>query len=296
MRRRSTEQNDGSLDLLLDTICNTFGGILLIALLVIVLLNTTAKTTTNATPSPPSQVELVETAIVQEQLQAEITRLQDALKESEQTRGTLVTPTVIQKARDLKTLTNAKTQALLNKSRTLDAIAKVQAEINTVSQQKDDAAKAAERNAAIKSEMKTEVSERSRTAVIPKVERSALSSRAFFLRDGKIYGPVYDGVGFNTKDVRKIKRGKQTYLEPNPQGGLAVAKTNPYLEGLERKFAGISPDRFNVKIYVWPDSFDRYGTVRDVLINKSLKIELVPMIKDGFIVVSSSAGGPSMVQ
>ena len=41
MSRKSSASSD-SLDLLLDTICNTFGGVLFIAMLVIILLNISA--------------------------------------------------------------------------------------------------------------------------------------------------------------------------------------------------------------------------------------------------------------
>ena len=39
MKRKMSVEATGSLELLLDTICNTFGGILMISLLVAVLLN-----------------------------------------------------------------------------------------------------------------------------------------------------------------------------------------------------------------------------------------------------------------
>ena len=43
MSRRKQQNDNGSLELLLDTICNTFGGILFISLLVVILLNTTSE-------------------------------------------------------------------------------------------------------------------------------------------------------------------------------------------------------------------------------------------------------------
>ena len=71
---RRRKNDTGSLDLLLDTICNTFGGILLIALLVIVLLNTTSKTKAVG-DTEKSQLEMLDNAIKQEEPGREIERL-----------------------------------------------------------------------------------------------------------------------------------------------------------------------------------------------------------------------------
>ncbi|MEO8166385.1 MAG: hypothetical protein ABI619_13420, partial [Betaproteobacteria bacterium] len=58
--RRRTNTDDSSLELLLDTICNTFGGILFISMLVVILLNMTSEAVEDSPPSPKTQLELLE--------------------------------------------------------------------------------------------------------------------------------------------------------------------------------------------------------------------------------------------
>ncbi len=50
--------DDGSLDLLLDTICNTFGGVLFISLLVVILLNMSSNEAASTPPEEATQAEL----------------------------------------------------------------------------------------------------------------------------------------------------------------------------------------------------------------------------------------------
>src|SRR4051812_43846695 len=57
-RRRTGPTADSSLELLLDTICNTFGGVLFISLLVVILLNHTGQAFQRKAPSPAAQDEL----------------------------------------------------------------------------------------------------------------------------------------------------------------------------------------------------------------------------------------------
>ena len=55
---RRAEDDGGSLELLLDTICNTFGGIVFISILVVMLLNFTQEETLPRPPDPELQREV----------------------------------------------------------------------------------------------------------------------------------------------------------------------------------------------------------------------------------------------
>ena len=68
MARKKSNVNAGSLDLLLDTICNTFGGILLIALLVVIMLTETSKSTSESETKEQSAVELVKNENMRQEL------------------------------------------------------------------------------------------------------------------------------------------------------------------------------------------------------------------------------------
>ena len=72
-RRRSSRQD--SLELLLDTICNTFGGVLFIAILVVLLLQQTGGGPDIPAPASASPVELQLLAIRMEAVAADLARL-----------------------------------------------------------------------------------------------------------------------------------------------------------------------------------------------------------------------------
>jgi hypothetical protein len=72
-RRRSLGQD--SLELLLDTICNTFGGVLFIAMMVVLLLQQTSKDVPPPTPLPPAE-ELQAQGLKLAALTRELARLQ----------------------------------------------------------------------------------------------------------------------------------------------------------------------------------------------------------------------------
>ena len=59
-RKRPDESNSASLDLLLDTICNTFGGVLFVSMLVVILLNMSAAEVSDEPPSASAAEKLIE--------------------------------------------------------------------------------------------------------------------------------------------------------------------------------------------------------------------------------------------
>lgn len=300
MQRRSANQNSGSLDLLLDTICNTFGGILLIALLVIILLNTTSKTSADLPASRVTEKEMLETAIEQDQLLTEIARLQKALKEVDATQSRLLPSELIATAKDLKTLQNAKTQLLVEKSQKVDENAKAQAKINSVNRQNaqvtQDLEEAKNSYAALEKQIQIEIDQRSRTAVIPKVEQSSKDAKTFFLANGRVYGPVFTDQVYNSNDFMDVVSGGQKYIQPNPNGGVVIAKKNPDLAKIKSKFNGISSQQFDIKLFVYPDSFDRYEVIRDVMASLSLKCDLIPLTASDKVGFTPGGEGPRYSQ
>ena len=59
-RRATATAPESSLDLLLDTICNTFGGVVFIAILVVIMVNLTSDSVTLTPPNKVAQSELIE--------------------------------------------------------------------------------------------------------------------------------------------------------------------------------------------------------------------------------------------
>src|SRR5687768_3661347 len=80
MSRKSSASSD-SLDLLLDTICNTFGGVLFIAMLVIILLNMSGEKAASVPATPDAQAQLAAAQAEMVRAQTELDQLRRAAAE-----------------------------------------------------------------------------------------------------------------------------------------------------------------------------------------------------------------------
>jgi hypothetical protein len=273
MARRKGAQS-GSLDLLLDTICNTFGGILLISLLVIVLLNTTSKTKSSSPVSKDSQSKMLEDQFKMEKLVREVEKLRESVSSIENIQETLAPKEVVDLAKKVQQLEKDRSKQVVDKSRVVSESTQVQAKLNEISNDlqflSQKIAEAKKQKAALRKTIEEEVDKRSREAVIPKVVQSSKATKWFFLVGGKLYGP---GERRNSRDFVWT----DDFVSYRPDSGLPITKQ---LKGIEDSFSGISADRFDIQLWVWPDSYEQYDSVRDVLNQLSFKCSL-RMAKEG---------------
>lgn len=300
MRRRARDNESGSLDLLLDTICNTFGGILLISLLVIVLLNTSVEES-EQNPTEQSQVELAETAIKQQEISAKITRLQRAVTDAEKTKVGLISDELFKLAREVKVQKDLKARLAFEKAETTQELATIQSNVNQVITKNQQAAKrlavAENKLKALILQVEEEVEKRSRKAVIPKVERSTRIPRTYFLTGGKLYGPVRKNSGaWDNTQVLATGLRSNSILKPNPSGGIRVPTNRTVDAALRNRFKDISSTANDVQLFVWPDSFDKYEVVRSALDSLSIKCDLRPMDKAGEVGVGSGQSSQRFAQ
>ena len=82
MSRKAASSGD-SLDLLLDTICNTFGGILFIAMLVVLLTNQLSRDAATAAPNAESSRALRRLRGELTESQSRLTKLRQAVRQKE---------------------------------------------------------------------------------------------------------------------------------------------------------------------------------------------------------------------
>ena len=87
---RKREGPDGSLELLLDTICNTFGGVLFISILVVILLNMSSKQAETTPPTDAARAELIEAQARLSKTNDELEQLLTAIQTQEQISGQIV--------------------------------------------------------------------------------------------------------------------------------------------------------------------------------------------------------------
>ena len=80
MSRHRGAADESSLELLLDTICNTFGGVLFISILVVILVNMSSEAVSTTPPDEISQSELIQMETQLQQSQERMQKLRRAIE------------------------------------------------------------------------------------------------------------------------------------------------------------------------------------------------------------------------
>ena len=302
MRRRSADTSDGSLDLLLDTICNTFGGILFISLLVVVLLNTTSESILQTPPAAASQLQLLQLESERQELVDELHRLRNAVAQHEAISADVFSDELIAAAEQLKQKKTNLARLVAAKSEAVGVVSRLQVELNRLAQQSADRgaklAAAQQQAAALEATFKQLVAERSKTAVIPKISQvERLGSVICFLKGGKLYGPHdFANGAMNTADFVAIDVGGNVQVDVNPSGGVVIDPSISGVEAASSKLASIDPASYYVRIFVWPDSYEHFEAVREAITSLGLKYDLKPCEADSIITFGPPSSGPSTVQ
>ena len=272
MRRRNRSRQDSSLELLLDTICNTFGGILFISLLVIILLQTTTPRRDEPVP-PTSELAMVEADNLRKELTAELKRLQKMISENRELTDSLDAGEFRKLVRDFKKQRKLEQDALQQKSRTIGKNTTAQKTINQqVKTQQEHRRKleAEQRRAdALRKKVDDLVRKRSRDAVMPKEESAGatmIAKTCFFKRKKLYFDFSFPRVGNKTLVVEK---SSPFYTTHGSGKARLLGKLGQYYR-----------DRHFIQVFVWPDSFDEFEAFREILDDLKLKYRLVPMRND----------------
>ncbi|HVJ68507.1 MAG TPA: hypothetical protein VM510_11005 [Caulifigura sp.] len=304
MRGRASKKKSDSMDLLLDTICNTFGGVLFIALLVVMLVQT----------SPASREQLSSTnepSIDQRraQLIRELNELNDELQQLEAARGgqlrTLASlaPEEQKRLLDERRDKENRAQGLRLEQAGLEALLPRIANDISAKHAAADVAKAdlvraqtevdrlekelAAAKAAKVKELRTPLAKR------PGVRREI----AFVIQYGRLYvWHRYDSMGnrlgLNTEDFLVIGKSSEALeTTPRPTRGVPITITPASRAELASVIRRFNRDRHYPAFVVRPDSYDDFEVVRDVAVELGFEYRLLPQEADSTLVDRGGSGG-----
>ncbi|MFC1757866.1 hypothetical protein ACFL2H_03740, partial [Planctomycetota bacterium] len=130
--KRSIDSNDSSLELLLDTICNTFGGILFISVLVVILLNLSGQQSTETPVNEELHHELMESRIRLAQAKESLSQLRSALEVQAKIESQIVDPDLRDKIKKLRDLQQKNAGLINENTEGLDEIGASQANVNEI--------------------------------------------------------------------------------------------------------------------------------------------------------------------
>ncbi len=287
----SEETRSGSLELLLDTICNTFGGILFISILVVVLLNMVKRQIAIEAPKPSAQLEMLSLKRRLSTLQQELATLRTMARQQEDLRDMIVSPELEALAEQLKVSEETSRELVSRANRVLLDTCESQAEVNRIATAlkgtADGLRKAKEELARVETELRGEIQARTRTAKLPVPRDTFKDEVALFLKEGRLtcYAKVGPGGGLtpNTQECEEKADRKGRYAEPRDGAGTPVDLGGGAAERLSAQLAHYDPDRCYLAVAVWPDSFAHFGVVRNLMVQLHFEYRLIPMEKDARI-------------
>lgn len=303
MSRRAAPSGD-SLDLLLDTICNTFGGILFIAMLVVILTNQMSRESSPTEPTAQSSRALRTMRGQLSESDAKLTKLRQAVRQKEDLERQFADPDSRELLTTLHELDDDTTSMITDRNEKLANVAESQAELI-------DSAREFERLTQLLAEaqlrleqekrvLQNETALRSRTSQTPKQRATQKTPVAYFLKAGRLCAVAKkDENGTpvpNEDEVRFVEdpvNGK--YVEPIENAGLPIAVDGSNSDQIAEKLSAFEKERNYLSILVYKDSFANFESLKNEMIRSGFEYQLVPL-PDGEKAYIGDQTEPALVQ
>ena len=304
-RRRSAKQD--SLELLLDTICNTFGGVLFIAILVVLLLQQTgagpaAPTSTSKTLSA---VEMVDLTNRFEELTSELTRLRENHESQHAVVQTFATTEIrellaerVEVTQKQNELQQEVDQLLINRAELAVKVEELTRENEAIPGQLQDARAREQQLSAKLDELMQSNSQELRLPVLEVSHRPVIG---MIMKYGRLYlwnlSNSVTREGLNHEHFVAVGTEKKDVLItiPHPLRGVELDESPQCRDNVRKLLAHISPKTFDLAIVVRPDSFHEFRYLRDTIVDLGFKYYLYP-ISDGEPIYDAGGSGDGRVQ
>lgn len=310
-KRKRSEEDSDSLDLLLDTLTNSLGAIILVALLVALLVQTTSDSIKQpevddmaSLESLSSELALIELKIesAQEQLSVlleNLSRFSDRVSveqlEDVETALNELRREQTAKHENIQQITELNKEAVamsadVNEKKALvkqkERIAK------EVSRITDNRRKANQKLIESVEEMATAVEELTTTEkqiTLPKVTQSKKRQFSVVIENGYLYSQLSDMVEDQTGLLRDDGRRYRLL------GGLDIGDPKSAREAVVSSFNTVSPDVSYLAIFIWEDSFPFWEPIRRQLSAMGYRYQLV-LLMDNELITTASDGTDGKVQ
>ncbi len=282
---RKQGDDDGSLELLLDTICNTFGGVLFISILVVLLLNASSK---EAATTPPSEVQadLLDAQVRLSQSKGELQKLLTAVQAQNQVADKIIDPVLRDLVRNSSRL-QADAAQTQKKLKGVDQITKDQIDINEKTEkilEHQQALKNAKGSLqGIEAKLEREIESRTQAAKLPKGRATEKAEIPMFLKAGRLCTYLQRDGNTLTENlaeiVKKQDEDNRTYIEPKPGTGVLIDVDGNHAN-IDARLGDFDASQHYLAVFVWPDSFEHFAVLKDRMVAAEFKYRLVPFQGD----------------
>jgi len=301
MRRRKAEQG-ASLDLLLDTVCNTFGSLIFLALLVSVLLSRTSRTPSldaAGTRAAVSETEIGRLQAKRGRLEAAAEDVRSLLADARASIDLVASGEVLQMIDELQSLQVRTREDESNRIRVLMATAETQASTAAIRAAARGAAKRLDQTAAEVAQaaarldrakrMREEMSSAGSgtnaagltvqgASIAPRERKTSKSEFGVLLRYGRMYltHRHLDGVQtVNTEDFLVVPGWTTNEARARPAAGVPLAAAGAAAE-IEARIRSYPSRTWYPCLIVHPDSFEEFQVLKNWLINRGYEYRLLP--------------------
>ncbi len=296
MNHRRVEAQEDSLELLLDTISNAFGGVLFLTILLALLLRISRPKTEAEEITQPARHELVEQSSQLDEVLGELQSLEAALAVQNDVRGRLVDPDLQRRFAELVEQRERSRTLEQGVLRTKQEIAAEQREVESVTAESQELdkqlveAEDAEKKA--QTELTRERSKRTQSVVPPRTRSTSKLECPLVVRYGRIYANYRMGENAFTRELNLhefVVLGEadgRLRLTPKPTAGLRIDESDAFLASLRQKLAANPPQLWYVCLIVWEDSFDQFQVLKRRLIDAGYELRLLPIPFGGEVIES----------
>ncbi|MCP4477073.1 MAG: hypothetical protein GY818_03175 [Planctomycetaceae bacterium] len=299
MRRKRND--DDSLDMLLDTITNTFGGIVFLALLIVIL--TQNQKTDSGTTNHEAELDAISAKIEQlEMREIELRQLQsaqsivtgmDGLDDNAESMERLK-EIASEYREDQKAVGDLLSQQLTENKQTVLRLAEVDQVQREMQSEKS-------RGNQLAKKYDAEVESRKKQIATPKEKETNNAPVTVIVSKGRLYFLQKDLNRtineVNLRDFENCSEPEATVLlgqgnyRPKPSGGILLTDSN----SISKKLAPMNRQNYFLQIAIWDDSFSNFESLQKVCRNIGLEYQLI-LMSDGKRIVESANVPPPRVQ
>ena len=296
MKRRKFIIPD-SLELLLDTICNTFGAVIFISMLLSVLVKEkgAAQDTSGITGEISHIIatrnqEIVEARSRHQLLALQFLQQDEVIRRFVNNESKMIATEIKQATENRVQLLGKKSDAVENLTNTEAQSLNMEAELNKQEQQRHELE---QENTRLQQAMQMALTLSSRTARVPRVRETQKTGMAYMLHEGRLHRATTPAGQVDDEDCTQREEDGTIRIVPRPQSGLQI--TGPDAD-IQSKFQGIQQERQFVRLFVSQNSFAQFIPVKDVLISLSLEYEVILFERNLAELFLSSHQSKSFVQ
>ncbi|PHS08275.1 MAG: hypothetical protein COA78_12945 [Blastopirellula sp.] len=301
-RKKSTDPTE-SLDLLLDTITNTFGGIVFIAILIVILLKKQDLPTDLAQPSVSTQAAVEREVLGLETTKQQLTSsLQSARTNFEQFVSDDLSSSLFQIAE----LENEKSRLIQSKQKSRQEInksvsqsAELQTKLDSFKQQQSKLSLAIKKG---ELSLEKELETRTTTGTLPRERTTFKSSMIMIVKEGELFqfetrdGAILPGVNWTNFKETSLATCDIYWSTKNLSLSAKIGTGIPLSNAkkLDDLFSKFQPNRYFISIAIWGDSFKEFRLLKKSLVSQGFEYKLILRNPGERVSIGSSSQVPSV--